>query len=170
LDFRGPADSTVAFATGGRIFNFTVAPGDTQVSVAFQTGTTAGTLVFNAQIGSATDQLTLPIPNAPTGIAAAQGTRAASSVEVEVTGFDNTRTIGALVFTFYDSTGSVLTPGGIQINSAADFTRYFSGTDLGGAFLLRAIFPVTGDTSKIAACDVSVTNSTGTTKAPRISF
>jgi hypothetical protein len=89
---------------------------------------------------------------------------------VDVTGFDNTRSIGALAFTFYDSSGNVLPSGSIQTNAAGDFAKYFSGSDLGGAFILRAVFPVTGDTSRIASCDVTLANSAGTTKAPRISF
>jgi hypothetical protein len=41
---------------------------------------------------------------------------------------------------------------------------------VGGAFLLNAVFPVTGDTSRIASLDVTLTNSAGTTKAPGIAF
>lgn len=170
LEFRGAADPTVAFASGGRSVTFNIAPGDTQASVAFQTGTTAGTLVFTAQLGGATDQLSVVIPNAPAGVAGTQGQRAQSSVQVDVTGFDNTRTLGALSFTFYDSTGNVLPSGTVQANGAADFSRYFGGSDLGGAFVMRAVFPVTGDTSRIAACDVTLTNSAGSTRAPRILF
>src|SRR5262249_8624238 len=132
--------------------------------------TTAGTLVFMAQLGGATDQLSVAIPNAPTGVSATQGQRAPSSVQVDVTGYDNTRTIGALSFTFYDATGAVLPSGSVQSNAAVDFARYFAGSDLGGAFVLRAVFPVTGDITRIAACDVTLTNSAGSTKAPRISF
>jgi hypothetical protein len=170
LDFRGAADPTVVFASGARSADFAVSAGDTQASVAFQTGTTAGTLVFTAQLGGATDQLSVAIPNAPAGVSGTQGQRAPSSVQVDVTGFDNTRTLGALTFTFYDSGGNVLPSGTIQSNATTDFSRFFAESDLGGAFVLRAVFPVTGDTSRIAACDVTLTNSAGATKAPRISF
>jgi hypothetical protein len=91
-------------------------------------------------------------------------------VQVDVTGFDNTRTLGALTFMFYDSVGNELPSGSIQTNAAVKFKEYFGGSDLGGAFVMRAVFPVTGDTSRIAACDVTLTNSAGVTKAPRISF
>jgi hypothetical protein len=170
LDFHGPADPTVAFALGGRTASFQVSPGDTQASIAFQTGTTAGTLVFSAQLGGATDQLSMAIPSAPAGVTGTQGQRAPSSVQVDVTGFDNTRSLGTLAFTFYDSAGNVLPSGTIQANAAADFTKYFAGSDLGGAFVLRTMFPVTGDTSRIASCDITLTNAAGSTKAPRISF
>jgi hypothetical protein len=170
MDFRGATDSTVAFASGGRTASFGIAPGDTQASVAFQTGTTAGILVFTAQLGGATDQLSLAIPNAPAVVSATQGQRAPSSIQVDVTAFDNTRTLNRLSFTFYDLAGTLLPSGSIQSDAAAEFARYFAGSDLGGAFVLRAVFPVTGDTSRIAACDVTLTNSAGSTKAPRISF
>jgi hypothetical protein len=170
LDFRGPTDAAVAFASGGRTANFTVAPGDTQVAIPFQTGTTAGTLAFTAQLGSATDQLSVPIPSAPVGVATTQAARAASSVEVTVTGFDNTRTLGALAFNFYDSGGTALTPAAIRMDAGTDFAKYFSSSDLGGVFVLHAVFPVTGDTSRIASYDVSLTNSAGSAKTPRISL
>ena len=90
-------------------------------------------------------------------------------IQVTVTGFDDTRTLGALAFNFYDSGGTALTPAAIRMDAGTDFARYFSSTDLGG-FVLRAVFPITGDTSRIASCDVSLTNSAGNAKTLRISF
>ena len=91
-------------------------------------------------------------------------------IQVTVTGFDDTRTLGALAFNFYDSGGTALTPAAIRMDAGTDFARYFSSTDLGWVFVLRAVFPVTGDTSRIASCDVSLTNSAGNAKTLRISF
>ena len=170
LAFSGPSDPTVAFASGGRTAAFTVQPGDMQASIPFQTGTTAGKLTFTAQLGGTSDQLTVTIPNSPAGVSEARGARSAASVEVDVTGFDNTRTLGALSFTFFNAAGGVLGTGTIQANAAADFAQYFAGSETGGAFLLRAVFPVTGDVSQIASCDVAMTNSAGSTKAPRVTF
>jgi hypothetical protein len=170
LDFRGPADPTLAFASGGRTAAFTIAAGDAQVAVPFQTGTTAGTLTFTAQIGSSTDQLIIAIPAAPPAIVTAQGARSASSVDVTLTGFDNTRTAGALTFNFYDASGSVLPPGAIPADATAEFAKYFPASAAGGTFQLRATFPVTGDTSRITAFDVTLTNSSGNTKSARVAF
>jgi len=169
LDFRGPADPTVSLASGGRTAAFAVAPGDTQASFPFQTGTTAGTLSFSVQLGQSSDQLSVTIPPSPTSIAGASGTRSASSVDVALTGFDNTRTLGALSFVFYDANGSAL-GGALAADAAGDFRKYFSASTVGGAFLMHALFPVTGDSSRIASCDVTMTNSAGNTKAPRITF
>jgi len=170
LDFRGPNDPTVLFANGQRNAAYSVAPGDTQVSIPFQTGTTAGTIVFSAWLGSANDQLSVAIPAAPVDVEQTQGVRSASSVDIAVTGFDNTRTLGTLSFTFYDSGGTALAPGAIRADAAGQFQTYFSASGAGGAFLLQAQFPVTGDASRIAACDVTLSNSAGSTKAPRIAF
>ena len=170
LDFRGPSDPTVVFASGQRIATYPVAPGDTQVSIPFQTGTTAGTIIFTTQLGSSSDQLSVAIPASPAGIATAQGTRSASSVDVAVSGFDNTRTLGALSFTFYDAAGNALAPGTIRADATAQFSIYFSTSQVGGGFLFHAVFPVTGDTARIAACDVTLSNSAGSSKAPRIAF
>ena len=136
----------------------------------FQTGTTAGTLTFTAQLGGATDRQTVTIPAAPVGITATQAVRSPGSIEVRVTGFDNTRTVGALTFTFYDAAGSPVAPGAIRADATADFARYFQTSDLGGVFLLRALFPVTGDASGINTFEVQLTNSAGTARTARTAF
>jgi len=87
-----------------------------------------------------------------------------------VSGFDNTRTLGALSFTFYDAAGNALAPGTIRADATAQFSIYFSTSQVGGGFLFHAVFPVTGDTARIAACDVTLSNSAGSSKAPRIAF
>ena len=163
LDFRGPADPAIVFAGGGRSANFSIATGDTQAVLAFQTGTTAGTINFAVQLGQAADQASVTsvtIAAAPVGISKTQGTHLSGAIEIRVTGFDNTRTLGALAFTFYDGLGKTLAS--IPIDSSADFTRFFGASGLGGQFLLLAVFPVSGDGSQVASCDVSLTNATGT--------
>ena len=159
LDFRGP-DAAIAFAAGGRSTNFAVAPGDTQAVLPFQTGTTAGVLTFTVQIGQAVDQQSVTIPAAAVAIGSAQGLRLSGAIEIRVTGFDNTRTLGALGFTFYDTAGKAIAS--VSSDATGDFARFFAGSDLGGQFLLRAVFPVSGDASLAAACDVSLTSSKGT--------
>ena len=56
------------------------------------------------------------------------------------------------------------------LRCSSDVKGLFSPGDLGGVLVLHAVFPVTGDTSRIASCDVSLTNSAGNAKTPRISF
>jgi len=54
------------------------------------------------------------------------------------------------------------------MDAGTAFASHFSRTDLGGIFVLHAVFPVTGDTSRIASCDGSLTNPAGNAKTPRI--
>jgi hypothetical protein len=96
--------------------------------------------------------------------------RSAGTLAVSITGFDNTRSLGALSFTFYDAVGNPIAPGAIGTDATADFAHYFAGSGLGGVFLLRAEFPVTGDPNMVASCEASLTNSAGTSKTQRTSF
>jgi hypothetical protein len=171
----GVTDPAIAFATGGQTASFTVSAGDkrgqfgTQASVAFQTGSTAGSLVITAQLGSQTDQQTIVIPPAAVSETAAQATRGASTVEVDVTGFDNTRTAGTVTFTFFDSNGNTIAPGAISTNSTAAFAGYFQNS-AGGTFLLKAVFPVTGNAAQITSFEADLSNVTGTTKGVKTNF
>ena len=162
---QGAADPAMVFASGGTTANFTVAPGDTQASFPFQTGTTAGTITFTVQLGGATDRQSVTIAPAAAGITALQGVRGNGSITVQVTGFDNTRSLGQLAFTFYDPSGNAIAPGAIRTDASQTFAGFFQGSDDGGAFLLRAVFPVTGNDNGIASLDVALTNSAGTAKA-----
>jgi hypothetical protein len=170
LDFSGGSDSAVAFAAGGQSATFSFAVGDTQVTLPFQTGTTAGTLTFTATIQGQSDSRSVTIAAAVPGITATQTVRSSGQLEVRVTGFDNTRTLGALAFTFYDATGNAISPGTIRTDASADFSRYFAASGLGGVFLLRAVFPVTGDATVVASCEAALTNSVGEARSQRASF
>lgn len=180
MDFQpgpsGAMDPAIAFASGARTVAFTFATGDTQGRFAsqsaalFQTGTTAGALVLTVQLGNASDQQTLTLAPTPVGLTAIQAARSAAGIEIRVTGFDNTRTVGALAFTFYDATGNPVVPGTIRLDAAATFSAFFHTSDAGGTFLLRAVFPVTGDSSRIASVETGLTNSAGMAATPRTPF
>jgi hypothetical protein len=165
----GATDSAIVFASGSRSATFAVSPGDTQAAVLFQTGTTAGVISFAVQLGGVTDRQAVTIPAGPVGITTAQGLRSTGSLEVRVTGFDNTRTLSQLSFTFYDTAGNALAPA-IITDATRDFAQYFQTSDAGGAFLLRAVFPVTGAASAIASFEVGLTNSAATAKTARTVF
>jgi hypothetical protein len=170
LAFQGPADPAVAFEDGSRAVTFPIAPGDERALIRFQTGTTAGTLRFTARISDASDQANIQIINAAPSITGVQGTKNANGLEIRITGFDNTRTAGPLAFTFYDTAGKEIAPGAIRVDGSAEFARYFAGSDMGGAFTLRALFPVGGDASQIASFDTSITSSAGATKSVRLAI
>lgn len=161
-------DPAVRFVSpGGRTASFTVKEGDSTISfgsadaLLFQTGTTAGSIVFTTTLGGVTQQTTVAIAPAAVSIDSAGAARRVNDIDVSVSGFDNTRTAGALAFTFFDKSGRVIGPGAIRVDSTADFQKYFSTSQVGGAFLFRATFPVTGDASQIGAVEVEVANSAG---------
>jgi hypothetical protein len=180
LDFQPasglPDDAAIVFASGGRTANFTVSPGDTQghfgdqLTTLFQTGTTAGTLTFTAALGGVTAEQAITILPATVGITSVQGVRSATGVEVQVTGFDNTRTAGLLTFTFFDAAGSTIAPGAITADATASFANYFQNSGLGGVFLLTAVFPVTGDPSQVSAFQAQIADSAGTAQTARTTF
>ncbi len=169
LAFQGPPDPTVAFASGGLTIPFTFGIGDTQtIAAQFQTGTTAGALIFTATLGGVTAQQTVVIAPAPVAISTAQASRGAGTITVQVTGFDNTRTAGPLAFTFFDRSGNAIPPA--PITAAANFGAFFQSSGLGGLFVLNAVFPVNGDVSQIGAFEVQFTNAAGSSQTVRTNF
>ena len=98
---RGRDASCEAIASNG----FEVAEGATiPVSeMTFQTGTTAGTIVFIAEVGGWTATSSVDIGPEQVHIDKVRASKNGSMLEVEITGFDNTRTLNQLAFTFLTS-------------------------------------------------------------------
>jgi hypothetical protein len=181
LDFQpapaAAADPAIVFGTGTRMAAFACDSGATQCRFAgqpgalFQTGTTAGVLTFTAHLGAAaSDQKTVTILPAPVSVENALGSRLPGSLEVRITGFDNARTAGPLAFTFFDAAGSPIAPGTLRADAGGAFQQLYKTSDAGGTFLLRAVFPVTGDVSQIASFEASIGNSEGATVSARTKF
>ncbi|PWU05429.1 MAG: hypothetical protein C5B51_14295 [Terriglobia bacterium] len=179
LDFRpaaGAADPTIALASGGRTATFTVEPGDLlgrfggQSASLFQTGTTAGTLIVTARLAEASDQQSIIIAPSIAGLSAATAARNAAGIEIRITGYDNTRTAGGLSFTFFDVGGNPVTPGTLRTDATEAFARFFRESDVGGSFVLRAQFPVSGDASAVASFTAEITNSAGTATTAQTRF
>lgn len=169
LDFQGPDDPAVTFAIGVRSVSFKVIAGQTNVFTSpFQTGTTAGTLIFSVFLNGVTTSQSITIAPASIAISAAQASRSNNALVLDVTGFDNTRTAGPLAFTFYDRAGNLIAPSPIQ--TTADFTDFFQTSGLGGLFHVKASFPVNGDPAQIAAFEVQFTNTAGTATTGRTGF
>jgi len=171
LDFtplaKGATDPAIQLGVVGRSLPFTIGAGDTALPpVNFQTGTTAGTISFTVELGGATDRKAVVIPAAPIAILTAQAARTAGAIEIRITGFDNTRTAGAVTFTFFDASGAAVD---IRADYTAEFATYFAGSDAGGAFLLRSVFPV-NDASRISEFAVQLTNGAGSATTGRVKF
>jgi hypothetical protein len=163
-------DPAVVFlATGTRSLPFSVTQGSTLVSIGgqpsavFQTGTSSGRIRFTLSgISTAGDPTTLlTIPASPLALDTTTATRRTGNLDIQVTGYDNTYSAGAMTFTFLDTSGQALQAGVIRSDFTQDFRTFFTKTQTGSAFQVRVSFPVTGDTSGIGAVDVQLTNSAG---------
>ncbi len=134
-----------------------------QSDIAFQTGTTAGTIAFTLtfpDVAPYTQSFTI----APSQIfiTSAQAVTESPNLVVTLDGYDNTYSAGQLSFLFYDTSGKQVTPSALQVDATADFHQYFfTNNQAGGAFALQATFPVTGDATKVGSVTVTLTNSAG---------
>ena len=168
-------DAAAQFVNGSRSVAFDISPGDEVIklrgenAITFSTGTTAGTIVFVVEAGGFNEQAVVGIPAEQVRLDKATGARAGSSLEVTLAGFDNTRSLSELSFTFY-SNGQPMAGMPVKISATADFGRWWSASTLGGIFQLKAAFPVTGDISKITGVDMQMTSSSGPSAVQRITF
>jgi centrosomal CEP192-like protein len=170
-------DAAIQFLSGPlRIATVTINPGDSaanfsgQSSLAFQTGTTAGTIVFTLTLPNSTQQASLTIPPAPTYIDTAGAVRRVGYVDLSFSGFDNTYSASQIAFTFYNKTGVAVSPGAITVNAASYFSQYFASSTVGGMFGLLASFPVTGDLTQLASFSFAITNSVGVVTTQQVTF
>jgi hypothetical protein len=123
-----------------------------------------------AEIGGYTEQTSIAITGAAVKLDRSTATRNGNSLELQLTGFDNTRSTGELTFTFYDRQGRPVQPGAIKADARDDFKRYFDTSKLGGTFSLRATFPVAGNASEIESVEVEFANTRGSSRSPRMRF
>lgn len=163
-------------SNSSRTLSFHVAEGATEATFGdvtetiLQTGTSAGTMVVTAEIGGFREQVTATIAPNAVQIDTAKAVRNGSLLEVQIVGYDNTRSMGKTTFTFFNTAGQPIAPGAIQADSAEAVTRFFSTSKVGGLFSLTAAFPVAGDISQIAGVEVQLQNSAGTASTQRLRF
>lgn len=172
-----PDDPAIQFlAPAGRVLALSVEQGQEVAQLAghlqaeFQTGTTAGRIVLTVQLGSRTEQAVFPIAPAPIVVDSVRVTRSSAALEVDLIAFDNTRSASQLTFTFYDPEGRTIEPGSFSLDAQPEFSRYFAGSQLGGLFRLRALFPVSGDSARIVGAEVGLKNDVGWTRSSRLTF
>jgi hypothetical protein len=173
----GVEDAAVLFvASGSRTQTFTVTKGEdvarvnNQTEFFLQTGTTAGELTLELKLGFQQVQLPFAITPAAVRVDSLKMTRTPTGFEAAIEAFDNTRTLTHATFTFYDSAGKVLGAGPMRINLADTFAGWWRQSGLGGAFLLRAAFPVAGDATQVTGIAVDFENSIAKTPVPRAAF
>jgi hypothetical protein len=171
LDFIGKGDPAIQFVSpAGRSVPFTIAEGEDMAtflegpSIDFQSGSTAGSIIFTATLGDETETAAFELAAAPVWVDSIRSTSAAGALTLSVSGFDNTRSTTRVRFTFLDSKGATLA-GPLAADVTDAFTAYFKNAEMGGMFVLRAKFPVTGNATLIDAVQVELTSSAGITTA-----
>jgi hypothetical protein len=172
-----PDDAAVQFvASSSRTLRVTVREGDVDLlvngmkEIAVQTGTTAGQLSVGFDLDGQRLRLTRDI--APMGVRASSVTagRTSSGVQLQVTGFDNTRTVSTIGFYFYDTNGALIGGAPVTADAANVFRQYFGASNLGGVFLMSVQFPVQGDTARIGGVEIEFANAAGRSRTTRASF
>jgi hypothetical protein len=173
----GVEDSAIQFlANGTRRVTLTVAKGedvarvDGQPDILFQTGTTAGEITVQLDLGFQQVRVPISLSSAPVRLDAVRVQRTSTGVELSAEGFDNTRTVTHASFTFYDRSGQPLPGNPFRISVADAFSGWWKRSGLGGLFLMRAAFPVAGDATQLSAVLLELENSLGKTASSRITF
>ena len=171
-------DPAIQFLAGAkRAATVSISPGDTaarfngQTGLAFQTGTTAGTITFTLTLGnSAPQQATLNIAPSAVVIDTAGAVRRVNDLDISITGFDNTYSASQFTFTFFDKSSKPISPGAIVVDATSNFRQYFASSQAGGTFALLATFPVYGDVTQITGFTLSIANSAGVGSTQTVSF
>jgi len=176
-DASANLDSGIQFpSTGTRTATFSVNQGDTvahfgsDTSVTFQTGTTAGNIVFTVNLGYFSTTKTVPIAPALVGLDSSQAQRSSAGLDLVLNAFDNTRSATSMTFTFFDQSGTPLPPGAIAVDVSAALGQFFASSDLGGVFSLHAFFPVNGNPNQVNSVQVQMVNSAGTAQTAMLPF
>ena len=117
-----------------------------------------------------TASASMAISATPPAVDHAIATSRSGDLDIQVWGYDNSYSAGAMSFTFYDLNRNVIQPGAVQADFTPQFRTYFATANAGSAFQMRVSFPDTGDSSQILAVDVRLTNSAGTTTIQHMNF
>jgi hypothetical protein len=175
----GPDDPNIQFSTGGRTASVTVKAGATTslTSVGVQTGTVAGVITVTAQLIAANGADITPVPAPSRTITIAPAAPTISSVTastnstgftVTVVGFDPTRSITQVTFTFTPVAGSTLRTSTVTVAAQALFSAWYqsaASAQYGSQFSFTLPFTVSGNVSGIASVTVTLTNATGTSSS-----
>jgi hypothetical protein len=176
-----PDDPAIQLSTGGRTAGFTIPAGATDAvfpntQLALSTGTVAGriTLALHFQ-ANGVDVTPNPVPTRVIDIPAqapviskVTARRTGSGIEVEVTGFSNTRDMTSATFQFQASAGTSLATSSVTIQAGPLFTPWYSDSNsisYGSLFTFTQQFSISGNAAGVTGVSVTLTNPQGTSSA-----
>lgn len=178
-DAAAPSDDpAIQFSNGSRTAPFKVPANSTNSSssIAFQTGTVAGTLTLAVTSNLSGDNFsqTVVVARAAPVIQSANITKSSSGFQVQVTGFSNTRELAGASFHFTAATGQSLQTSDLTVSLSSVASQWFTGSgsqQFGGQFLLVIPFTVSqGGTSELNSVAVQVQNGQNTSSAATAKF
>jgi large repetitive protein len=171
-------DPAIVFSNGKRTAQITIPAGTTvSPNVTFSTGTVAGTITLTLSFQAGGQNVTpAPAPTSVVQIPAAvpvitnvTATRNSSGIEVDVTGFSNTRDMTSAAFTFQASAGTNLQTSQVTVSTAGQlFTTWFSdptSTQYGSRFTFAQQFSISGNLTGITGVSATLTNKQGTSNS-----
>jgi hypothetical protein len=120
------------------------------------------------ELGDHIETVSLPLPAAPVSLDSGEWEFISTGIQLDIAGFDNTRSTTEVAFTFFDTNGRALTTEPLRVKVGNAFREYFLHSELGGLFSLRAAFPVAGDVNRVGAAEVQFVNLTGPSQVQRI--
>jgi hypothetical protein len=173
-------DSSIQFATGGRVVSFTIPAGQTAAvfgqsatAVQFQTGSVAGTITITPSFSIGSVDLTPAQPPAKTVVLAATapqiqkvsvGTRSASSFELLITGYSTPRALSSITLSFTQSAGKALQTGTLTLDAGSAFNSWYqsaAAAATGSQFTASVTINVSGDATAVQSVAVTATNTAG---------
>ena len=174
-------DKTIQFSTGGSSVSFTIPAG--QINAVFPdatlslgTGTVAGTITLTLAFQADGQDVTpnpaptrvITIPAQAPVIKNVTASHTGSGIEVDITGFSNTRDMTSATFTFQAAAGTTLTNSQVTVTANQLFATWYSdptSATFGSLFTFVQPFTLSGNTSGIAGVSVTLTNPQGTSSA-----
>jgi hypothetical protein len=174
----GPDDPNIQFSTGGRTATLTIKAGTTTSTstIGVQTGTVAGTITITTQLLAAGQDIT-PVPAPTKTIVIAPSAPSITSVTavvnstgftVTIDGFDPTRAVTQVVFTFAAAAGSNLQASTATVSATSLYTSWYQSAasiPFGSQFSFTIPFTVTGNVQSLTSVTVTLVNPTGTSAA-----
>jgi large repetitive protein len=174
-------DPSIQFSTGGRTVTFTIPAGQTTAvfsaaTISLGTGTVAGTITLTLDFKAngqdvtpqpAPKQVIIIGPQAPV-ITKVTVSSTSGGIEVDVTGFSNTREMVNATFTFQAASGTTLQGSTATITVDQIFAAWYNGTSstqYGSQFTFAQPFTISGSANGIASVSVTLSNKQGTSPA-----
>lgn len=174
-------DPAIQFSTGGRSVKFTVPAGATaavfpNAQISLATGTVAGTITLTMHFQAAGQDVTpnpaptrvIQIPAAAPVISNVAARKTGTGIEVDVTGFSNTREMVSATFQFQAASGTTLQGSSATITADQLFGTWFSdaaSNPFGSQFLYTQPFTISGNANGVASVSVTLTNKQGTSSS-----